>query len=212
MQNSQWNLKFGANVYGRNKHCGQLSKIVIEPEIWQLTDLIVENGLIFKRATALPISLIEDTSSQTVNLKIADKQMKEYPEYQETVVEKGTADWSVAKTINEVEYVAHPATVIPNLAMTHEKTRIGVNNDSLVLDNHTLVECLDGRLGHLSHLIVDTQDYLISDLVFAQGTLLPKYYIISTYFVEHISESTIQIAKTREEAEQLPEYAFLHHS
>jgi hypothetical protein len=212
MQNLQWTIKFGANVYGRNKHCGQLSKVVIEPEIWQLTDLIVENGLIFKRATALPTSLIEDTSSQTVNLKITGKQLTEYPEYQETIVEKGTADWSTAKTINEVEHITHPATAIPNLALTREKTRIGINIDSLILDDHTLVECLDGRLGHLSHLIIDAQDYLISDLVFVQGTLLPKYYIISTYFVEHISESTVQIAKTRVEAEQLPEYAFLHHS
>jgi hypothetical protein len=212
MQNLQWTIKFGANVYGRNKHCGQLSKVVIEPEIWQLTDLIVENGLIFKRATALPASLIEDTSGQTINLKITGKQMKEYPEYQEAIVEKGTADWAVANTTNKIEYMAPPTTDIPNLSLTREKTRIGVDIDSLVLDDHTLIECLDGRLGHLSHLIIDAEDYLLSDLVFAQGTLIPKYYIISTYFVEHISESTIQIAKTREEAEQLPEYAFLHHS
>lgn len=204
-------LKLGAHVYGRNKHCGHLAKIVIEPTIWQLTDLIVENGLIFKQATVLPIAEVADTLGQTVNLKITHEQLRELPEYQETVVNKGIADWPAVKSVGEVEYLALPVTNVPNLTLTRQKERIGVSKESLILDNQTRVECLDGYVGHLSHLIVDARDNLISDLVFCQGTLFPKHYLISSYYVDHLTEPKIVLAKTLAESDQLPQYTFLQY-
>jgi hypothetical protein len=44
-------LRFGENVYAYGKHCGQLAKIVVTPKLWQITDLIVEDGLLFKQST-----------------------------------------------------------------------------------------------------------------------------------------------------------------
>lgn len=203
-------LMLGANVYGRNKHCGQLTKIVVEPCIWQLTDLIIEDGLLFKRAIVLPVSQVEDTLGQTIHLKITNDQLREFQVYGEITVEKGVSDWPAVKAVGEVENMSLPMANIPNSTMTREKTRLGVRNDVLILDNNTHVACQEGNIGHLSHVIVNAKDHLISDLVFKQGTLFPKYYIISAHYVDSLSETQAQIAITQSEAEQLPEYTFLH--
>ena len=204
-------LKFGANVYGRNNHCGQLKKVVVEPNFWQLTDLIIEDGLIFKRAVVLPVYQVENTLGQTVNLKVSSKELTDFQEYGETTIEKGVPNWPATKTVGEMETMSLGTTHIPNLNVTREKTRLGVRSDAMILDDTTRVVCLDGRVGYLSHVVVDAQDHLITDLVFKQGTMFPKHYIVSTYYVDSLSENQAQIAKTRAEAEQLPEYTFLHY-
>ena len=204
-------FKFRANVYGRNQHCGQLTKIVVDPNTWQLTDLIVEDGLFFKQAIVLPIFQVEDTLGQTVNLKIDRDQLKEFQAYGETIVEEGASDWPAIKAVGEIENMSLPAANNPIPTLKREKTRLGVSNDALILNDNTIVTCLEGSLGHLSHVIVDAQSRLISDLVFEKGKLLPKQYIVSTNFVDSLGETVTQIAHTRSEADQLPEYAFPYH-
>lgn len=203
-------FKLGANVYGRTKHCGQLTKIVVDPHNWQLTDLIIEEGLLFKRALVLPVSRVKESVGQTITLTIANEQLRQFQVFDESIVEKGTSDWPATKTVGEIEYASLPAANIPNLAMTREKTRLGVGNDAMILDGNTNIACLDGHIGHLSHVIAAAKNYLISDLVFKQGTLFPKYYIVSTHHVDSLSETQAQIGITGAEAEQLPEYTFLH--
>lgn len=205
-------LRLGANVYGRNKHhCGQLTKFVVDPYIWQLTDLIIEDGLLFRQAVVLPISQVNDTLGQTINLKITSDQLREFQAYGETIVEKGISDWPATKAVGEVENMSLPATNIPNLTMTRKKTRLGVRSDALILGSNTSIACQEGNIGHLSHVIVNARDHLISDLVFKQGTLFPKYYIISAHYIDSLSETQAQIAIAQSEAEQLPEYTFLHY-
>jgi hypothetical protein len=205
-------FRFGANVYGRNQHCGQLTKIAVDPNIWQITDLIVEDGLIFKRAIVLPIAQVKDTLGQIINLKISSEQLSEFQAFGETTIEKGVSDWPAPKTVGEIEYAHLPLENIPNLTMTREKTRLGVRDDAMILDSNTTVACLEGKVGYLSHVIVNTQDYLIDDLVFRHGTMFPRYHIISTYYVDSLSEAQTQIAKTRVEVDQLPEYTFWQNS
>lgn len=211
-------FKLGANVYGRTKrrtkHCGQLIKIVIDPRSWQLTDLIIEEGLLFKRALVLPIAQVQvkETLKEAVILTISSEQLKQFQVFDETIVEKGISDWPATKTVGEIEYASLPTTNIPNLAMSREKTRLGVRNDAVILDNNTNVACLDGNIGHLSHIMTAAKDYLISNLVFKQGTLFPKYYIVSSPYIDSLSEAQVQIGITGAEAEQLPEYTFLHNN
>jgi hypothetical protein len=93
--------------------------------------------------------------------------------------------------------------------MTREKTRLGVRSDALILDSNTNITCLEGSIGHLSRVIVDAKDHLISDLVFKQGTLFPRHYMVSTHYIDSLNEAQAQIAITRSEADQLAEYTFL---
>ena len=207
-------LRFGENVYASGKHCGQLARLVVTPKLWQITDLIVEDGLLFKQSTVVPITAVSDTLGQNINLKVPVEQVKCYPEFRETLVKKGGAAWSTTQAAGagEVEYFMLPSTAVPTLTIPTEKARTGVSSTALILDSETMVECLESQIGRLSHVIVDAKDCLISSLVFAQGTLFPKNYTISSYYIDYLSETKIQIALTRAEADQLPEYTFLHHS
>lgn len=205
-------LRFGENVYSDGQHCGQLAKIVVTSKVWQVTDLIVENGLLFKRSTVLPVTAVSDTLGQNINLNIPGDQLKDYPEFQETLLKKEGGDFPAANQVGEVEYFTLPATAVPALANPAEKARTGVSCDALILDSETLVECLESRIGRLSHVIVDAKDYAISSLVFVQGTLFPKNYTIASAQVDYLSETKIQLGLTRAEADQLPQYTFLHYS
>lgn len=203
----KFDLRFDANVYALDSHCGQLAKIAVDPESWQITDLIVEDGLIFKRTAVIPMSTVSDTFAPNIHLNIDKEQLKEFPEFQEAVIEKGVPSWRATKTNDEVVYMGLPSANIPNLITVQEKTRIGVNSNAVVLDNNIEVNHLNGRLGHLSHIIVGSEDLLPSELVFSQGMLLPTHRTIPICYVERLSEAGIQLTLTKDEAEDLPEYS-----
>ena len=168
----KFDFKFEAAVHTLESHCGQLAKVVVDPKSWQLTSLIVEDGLLFKRTAVFPIDDVEDTISLTIHLKILDAQLKNYPEFHETTIEKGAPTWQSAKTAGEAAYFGLPSANIPNMTVVREKARVGVDNDALILDNKTKIKHQDGQLGHLSHVIVDPNDFLITNVVSSHGILL----------------------------------------
>ena len=56
---NRYDLKFDAQVNGRDKQIGRLQKVVVAVKTQEVTHLIVSAGLIFKQAVMLPLSLVE---------------------------------------------------------------------------------------------------------------------------------------------------------
>lgn len=201
------NLMFGATVFTLDKHCGQLLKVAVDPATQKVSDLILEDGWLFKRFPVVPITDVTDTFANNVHLKVNNEQVKTYREYREATIERGAPEWPSAKAVGEVDYMVMPATDVPNLALAREKVRFGVPDEFVILDSDTRVNGLEEHLGSLSHVIVHAEDHLISDLVITRGSLFAKYYIIPIGLVDWLTESEIHTAVTKEELDRLPEYS-----
>ncbi|HRQ37299.1 MAG TPA: BON domain-containing protein [Chloroflexota bacterium] len=208
-----FDFKFGAEVYGRDTSCGQLARLVVDPESWCVTHTIMESGLLFKQNKVVPISEVEEATAMDIRLTVGCQELAGYPSFSETVVERSAQGpgWVTPPQGGAVVGTT-AATLLPTAAemvTVQETVRQGVGDDKIVLGNNVAVYGLDGRVGHLSHLITlnDEPHCQIQYLVVTQGTLFPKLYIIPAHYVQTLSEQGIHILVTDAEIGEFPEFS-----
>ena len=80
---TEMTYQIGAKVVCEGEECGSLSKLVVDPHTRRVTDLIVSQGILFKRDTVVPVEKVADTSQETVNLATSKDKLDEFVEYQE---------------------------------------------------------------------------------------------------------------------------------
>ncbi len=209
-----FDFKFGAVIYGRENPCGHLGQLVIEPESWCITDLILESGLVFKQSKVVPVSEVEEATSMGIHLAARCQELAGYPAFSETVVEYSEQNPAWMAPVQSEVIVGAGAlgpTVLPTTvgaATVKEKVRQGVADDRIVWGNKVDVYGTDGRVGHLSHLIT-TDDVLycqIQYLVVTQGALLTKHYLIPIRYIQNFSEQGIHVLISDEEISEFPEF------
>lgn len=207
-------FKFGAMVYGRENPCGHLAQLVIEPESWCITDIILESGLVFKQSKVVPVSEVEEATAMGIHLGVGCQELAGYPSFSETVVEHSEQNPAWMAPIQSEVIVGAGAlgpTVLPTTvgaATVQEKVRQGVADDRIVWGNKVDVYGSDGRVGHLSHLITiaDVLHCQIEYLVVTQGTLLTKHYLIPIRYAQTLSEQGIHVLISDEEISEFPEF------
>ena len=80
-------LHFGAPVHCFEDQCGKLARVAFKPETRQVTDLIVEEGMILKRARVFPFTVVQKAADDNIEIDVQGKELGNFPEFRETVVE-----------------------------------------------------------------------------------------------------------------------------
>ena len=70
----------GMHVHASDGHVGTVDELVVDSEGEIITHLLMRKGHLWgKKDIAIPVSDIEEIYSDTVNLKVDKKSVKEYP-------------------------------------------------------------------------------------------------------------------------------------
>jgi hypothetical protein len=214
---NSFDFKFGAAVYGQQtdygqqNSCGHLARLVVDPESQCVSDTIVESGLLFKQSLVVPVSDVEDATAMGIHLAIGCQELAGYPTFNEMTIEHGAQSW-VAPVQDSTVIGVSATGMLPTsgeMATVREKVRQGVDDNKLVLGNKTAVYGLDGRIGHLSHLITvnnEGQPCQIQYLVVTQGILLSKQFMIPVHYIQTLSEQGIHVLVADTEIGEFPEY------
>ncbi|MBE2198916.1 MAG: hypothetical protein IAE79_09925 [Anaerolinea sp.] len=207
----KFSFRFNAEVHGSDKQLGHLAKVVINPETWQLTNLIIESGFLFKRAKVIPITKVEGAAAQAIYLAVNNSDLNDYPDYQEIVVEKGAPEWQRPLTNPDIQIPEprYSLVGVPEMPVVQEKVRTGVSDELVLLDNNIPVSGLEGHIGHLN-CIITAENFQIGQFVVTQGKLLPKQILIPINLIEKISEYGIHILATNDEIGEFPEFVTLN--
>jgi len=204
----EFDFNIGAQVHCRDGKCGRLSKVVVNPDTLQVTDLIVEEGFLLKRARVFPISVVERTTEQDIYLSVHSDDLGSYREYREVEYER-VASGSEAASFNTSQVMPYGGVTTSNynVAIVREKVRQGLSSDDLaLLAQGTPVKNQEGVIGKLDHVITNADSSEITHLVVRHGILFPERLDIPIALVERISENGILVAATNEELQQLPRY------
>lgn len=193
-------LRMDAEIHGRDGKYGKLTGVAINPTTYQATQLITKQGLLFKHERAIPISLVSDTSTQQLTLDATADELNEYPEYHELILKEKAAEGDSLPPMQEAQYNT-PTQTTAAPTSTHivqKKVREGVDEDALVLrQNTTVAKSTKGKIGKLSCVTVDEEDYKLNSLIIGQGGFFNEDMLIPFDLVEQFGESNIQISGTQ---------------
>jgi uncharacterized protein YrrD len=202
---NNFTLNFGTPVHCIEDQCGKLAKVAINPHNWQVTDLIVEEGLLLKHARVFPFSVVERAIADEINIAVYKEKFSKYPEFREVIVEHlpegGTAEPAL---VHGSPYGL--ATSAPAVPVVRELLIEGVDDNLALIDKTTPLEAADGPFGNVIGLVVMPENGLITDLLVHKGTIFVDEFLLSMMVVERISSKGVFVNMTRAELTDLAAY------
>lgn len=194
-------LKLGTQVTCTDQSSGKLVEIVVDPATQQVTDLVMQKGLLSKQAWVVPLAAIERITSHTVHLNLHSDQLNTYPEYRETDVSEPlaggpqTTDAALSPTLG----LAAAPTALPVRKRLHE----GIVTGYTVIGAKTVIRTPQGDVGTVERVVIDGESGRIAQLVMRKG-VFPKNFTIPQETITQISADAILVTLNSEEIAALP--------
>lgn len=214
-------FQLGAEVHGRDKSLGHLRKIGVEPNNWQVTHLVVERGLLFKHAKAIPVTHIESTGPDGIRLSLDANELDRFDDYEETTVFRdipamdatssgqspvllGTAAIGSAELPHIAPYT--PRTDLPGMRTVQEKVHLGISAEDIILDKDTKIAGEAEEFGRLVGITAEVDSFFLSTVIAAQGQLIERAFQVSSSLLQSLSQERIQTSLTGTQVEELLEH------
>ena len=190
----------GTTVYCDDKECGKLAKIVFDPEKWQVSDLVVEEGLLLKRARVFPVGLVAKATDDEIFLLISEDKLSNYPEYRENVIER-----AVDKGFEEIEIVQGSpyglSTSSPPVPTVREVIVEGIPDHLDTLGKNTSLKTTDSAVGSVRGVAASPENGLITYLLIHKGTIFVDEFWLSTSQVDHFYKEYVHINLSNDQLE-----------
>jgi uncharacterized protein YrrD len=193
----------GAAVHCQDSEVGTLAKLVVDPQSQQVTDLIVEKGLLRKHAWVVPVSTVIRATLHEIYLSIPSHELENCDEYRETEIKVPAGDESGYAHSTELGAFGAPSPV--TVPMVRKRLREGIGYGKAVIGSKADVEALGRALGHVDHVLVDKQRGEITQVVMRRG-FPPERILIPSDKVTEIEHENILVDLTRDELAELPRY------
>lgn len=201
-------LNFGTQVYCRDGKCGKLARLAVDPDLRRVTDLIVEEGFLRRRARVLPLESVSSVSDDGVQLTCARQDLDTFPDFQEIDLHQASdtpPDPEQTETTISSEMTAytqlHSAPTPPDV---RQKIYAGIAPDFAVIKRGTSVKNADGTIGKLQRVLVQPQSGTIKHFVVHAGFIGSEQKLLPASLVKHVSTKSIFVFGSNEDAEALP--------
>ena len=194
-------LKLGTQVTCTDQSSGKLVEIVVDPATQQVTDLVMQKGLVAKQAWVVPLAAVERATGHAVYLNLHSDQLNSYPEYRETEVSEPLAGGP--QTAGSTLSPALGLAAEPTTPLVSKRIHEGIVTGYTVVSTKTAIRTPQGDVGTLGHVVIDAESGQIAQVVMRKG-FFPKNFTIPQEAITQISADAILVNLTGDEIAALP--------
>ena len=196
-------LAIGGQVHCTDKHCGRLVKVIVDASKQQASDLILEQGLLFKTLRVVPVTVVAKTTPGEIYLNVPSGELDTYAEYREAELREPTLDAEDAPPV--FDRMPVDSSITPAGPAFRKLARSVRNNGRAVLDHRTAIENLSEDLGRVDHVVLDGKTGRIVELVMRRG-FFPGFFVVPMESVEEITDDVVLVSFFEDEVDGLPRY------
>jgi len=206
MTETDLTFRIGSTVRCHDGKCGELEKVVIDPHTRRITALVVAKGLLFPDKRVVPVSIVQETDPDVVLDMDADE-LAELPAYEARVYKEPPEGWEITTHIPTSDMImpVMPWTVVQRKTLRpiiRYQVHEGVPQENVVVERGTQVECVDGVIGKVDHLLITSDTGEFTHLVVDRGPLATRL-IVPREMIGALGETLIRLEATKEELEEL---------
>jgi osmotically-inducible protein OsmY len=203
-------FNIGSRVYCKDGSCGELLKVVVDPETETITDLVVQKGILLTTDRIVPVAAVEKATEKEIRLSITSDQLEKYPEYHEDEVSVPAPRWERAEQRKAEEAVQHASlygqaferAFVPRV---RHRVHKGISPERSVIERGMPVNNLEKTIGQVDHVLVDRDSLEITHLVVDPG-FLASSMVMPIAMVKQIGEEGIYVEVTDQELKLLSRY------
>lgn len=188
------------HVYCREKECGKVTHIVINPTTGKLADVVVKEHSSPHKERLVPRKHISEASSESIRLDCSEEQLKEFSEFEsQEFIEAKLPHMLLGGPYPMVwPYVVPEKQLIP---VEREMIPVG----ELAVRRNTVVEADDGPIGKVDEFMVDEHTGRITHLIMREGHLWGKRDVmIPVSAIKHMEEERVELKLDKKQVEELP--------
>lgn len=204
-------FNLGAQVYCMDRAHGKLLKLVTDPQTMQVTDLIVQTGLLLRTNRVVPVSKVERAAGRGVHLAIMSEGLDRLPEYcEDEYPVPASSEMDDEQYWQERMWVAGRYSLVPPVPvgpMIQQRVHKGISPDQTVVGRGTTVRSLEGTIGKADHVLVDRASLKITHLIVNPG-FFSRSRVIPISMVKGMSQEGIHVQAASKDLEQL--FVFMH--
>ena len=205
---NEYDYHIGAEVHCTDGRWGQLAKVVLEPETWRVTHLIVQTGLLLKEAHVVPVEEVTSATDEAIHLSLTTGELQQSTPYKEKHYEVPVESGQYGG-YGRGDVLVNPqgSVIAPHVPMQKVSMHEGVDQTLELLKKGTPVKNVNGEVGKLDHVITDAESNEITHLVMRHGLIFSEQLVIPVEIITEISEDGIFIEATDDELKTLVPYS-----
>lgn len=204
-------LSIGATVRCRDGAAGRLKYVVVDPDDNEVTDLIVERGLLLRQDIVVPIGWVEQASEDEIVLNATATELNKLPEFHEVDFMEPDLSYRPLSghRLEETRIWVSPyVSVGGGKPWILRHTHLGIQDDEVPLRRGSPVVTRDGRpVGEIDHLLVEPTGHQVTHLVVRRGLLWNRQArLVPMERVSAVTEFGVRLDMTEAELDQAPLY------
>lgn len=206
----------GMAVYtAQGEKVGSLNRVVIDARTRDVTDLVVERGLLPRIEKVIPIGLVDQEHDDRIQLRATNQGVDDFPDYE-------TAQYIPIENVDvpyediEAAYWYPPANAqlfnggsplpdtVPDYVL---ETETSIPEGRIAISQGAQVFSADDRhIGDVEEVIMNSESNQLTHFVVGKGFLLKEHKLVPVHWVDRLQESRIYLSVVANVFERLPDY------
>jgi uncharacterized protein YrrD len=195
-------LHIGVPVRCYDEQCGNLARIAFRSENCQVTDLVLEEGMLLKHSRVLPFSTIQRATFDELEIAVNGEELEKYPEFRETVVDIVPEGAQAGPALVQGSPYGL-ATSSPAVPTVRQKIIEGVDDNLDLLDKITPIKSGETTIGKVRGLVVDSASGMITHVLVHKGTIFVDEFWLPITKISRISSKGVFASVTDDEIKEL---------
>lgn len=213
------NLGVPAYLSG-GQQASTIDRVIVDPRLWEVTHIVVEKGGGLAEPKLVPLDLVQSWTNDRVDLRLTAQQLANMPAYVEQhyckpcvslapATEPGQAK-PPAKEVFTQEGFPYGPGILPHETKpeTHRPTPAGpeigeAEVGPIEVRNGALVEAVDGPVGKLDQLLLDTYLGKISYIVVNGNGRKGRELRVPVQWVGYIEPGRLRLSATKKQLKDL---------
>ena len=208
------NFVKGADVFtAKGEKIGTLNRVVIDAKTRDVTDLVVDRGLL-NSEKVIPVGLVDVEQDDRIVLRETNRGLDDFLDYETT--QYVPIDPMDAPYENiETSYWYPPATMqmplsggmvgrmqdyIPRTETSIPEGRIAISQGAQV------VSADEKHIGNVEQVIADSEGNTVTHFVVGKGFLLKEHKLVPAFWVAKVAEDKIYLSVEARLFDRLPDY------
>lgn len=193
---------------------GAISRIVIDAKTREVTDLVVDRGILSVEERVIPLSLVDLENDERLMLRETNQEIDDFPKY-ETSHYVDTDD-SAAPYENvrasywfpPVDFQAPIPRTVPDVVPDRPiEPRTSIPEGRIAISEGARVLGSDERhIGNVERVIVNPETNALTHFVVGKGLLLKEHKLVPAGWVSDVDDDRIRLSVASRLFERLPDY------
>jgi len=205
---------------------GHVDRVVIDPKTKEISDLVVQKGLLFKTDKVVPLRMFRRIDENQLEITQDTDELERLPDFEETH-HIPARSYSPGMGGNRQQaqplywysmiptrvwwgvhsgYTQYPRYAVPDYVVT---TQQNIPEGSVPMEEGAKVISADGEhIGNVEKIYTATAENRAVYLVVSKGLLLKTTKLVPTVWVKHILEDEVHLSVETSVIADLPEYEY----